>query len=160
MNKAEKQLQTPEQRIARYFSEDFKRKKVQEVDNNLTSVIEVSRTYQVSRTAVYAWLYKYSLLYKKGLKQVVEAKSDTHRIKQLQQQIKHLEQPVGQKQLKIEFLDKMIELTEQQYKIDIKKKLLPYPIRVLEASKRTKDQHESALSGNRNKQTSLPSVAW
>jgi len=128
MHKAEKQLQTPQQRIVRYFSEDFKRKKVQEIDNNLTSVTQVSSTYQVSRTAVYAWLYKYSLFYKKGLKQVVEAKSDTHRIKQLQEQIKHLEQTVGQKQLKIEFLDKMIELTEQQYKIDIKKKAtsLPY----------------------------------
>ena len=84
-------------RISRYFSEDFKRKKVQEIDNNLTSIAEVSRTYQVSRTAVYKWVCKYFLCYQKGLKQVLEAKSDTRKIKLLQEQIKALEHVVGQK---------------------------------------------------------------
>jgi transposase-like protein len=125
MNKTQEQRK--QQRIVRYFSEDFKRKKVQEIDNNLTSVTQVSSTYQVSRAAVYKWVYKYSLLYKKGLKQVVEAKSDTRKIQQLQEKIKHLEQSIGQKQLKIEFLEKMVDLTEEQYKIDIKKKATSLP---------------------------------
>ncbi len=126
MKKQETQNTTTQKRAYRYFSEDFKRKKVQEIDNNLTSIAQVSRTYQVSRTAVYKWVCKYSILHKRGLRQVVEAKSDTHKIQQLQERIKHLEH-IGQKQLKIDFLDKMIQLTEEQYKIDIKKKLLHYP---------------------------------
>jgi hypothetical protein len=40
----------------------------------------------------------------------------------MQERIKELERAVGQKQLKIDFLEKMIEITEQDLKIDIKKK--------------------------------------
>lgn len=128
MKEKETQNTTTQKRVYRYFSEDFKRKKVQEIDNNLTSIAQVSRTYQVSRTAVYKWVCKYSILHKRGLRQVVEAKSDTHKIQQLQERIKHLEQTIGQKQLKIDFLDKMIQLTEEQYKIDIKKKATSLPL--------------------------------
>ena len=47
--------------------------------------------------------------------------SQTHRIKELEQQIAQLEQAVGQKQIKIDFLEKMIELAKEHYDIDIKK---------------------------------------
>jgi hypothetical protein len=60
---------------------------------------------------------------KKGEKQVVETKSDAHKIKELREQIKELERVIGQKQLKIDFQEKMIELAEQTYDVDIKKKL-------------------------------------
>ena len=60
---------------------------------------------------------------KKQHKQIVEPKSDTKKIKALQDRIKELEQAVGQKQLMIDFKDKMIELAEQRYNVDIKKKL-------------------------------------
>ncbi len=60
---------------------------------------------------------------KKKHKQVVEPKSDTARIKALEERIKELERALGQKQLMIDFKDKMIELAEQRYNVDIKKKL-------------------------------------
>jgi len=60
---------------------------------------------------------------KKQHKQVVEAKSNTQKIKALEDRIKDLERVVGQKQLMIEFKEKMIELAEQRYNVDIKKKL-------------------------------------
>ncbi len=53
---------------------------------------------------------------------VLESDSDARKIAELKAQIKHLEQTVGQKQIKIDFLEKMIELTEEDLKIDIKKK--------------------------------------
>jgi hypothetical protein len=59
---------------------------------------------------------------KKKEKQVVESKSDTRKIAELQQKIKDLERLVGQKQVEVEFLNKMIELTEEDLNIDIKKK--------------------------------------
>jgi transposase len=60
---------------------------------------------------------------KKQIKQVVEAKSDTQKIKALEDRIRELERVVGQKQLLIEFKDKMIEIAEATYNVDIKKKV-------------------------------------
>lgn len=110
------------EQIQRYFSEDFKRKKVREIEQHLTRVVQVCREYQVSRSAVYKWIYQYSVMRKKGLKQVVEAKSDTAKITRLRDEAKELERLIGQKQIRIDFLEKMIELAEKEYGIDIKKK--------------------------------------
>ena len=107
----------------RYFSEDFKKKKVRELERKITSIPDICRTYSVSRTSVYRWIYKYSVMAKKQVKQVVEAKSDTQRIKALEARIKELERIVGQKQLLLEFQDKMIEIAETDYDVDIKKKI-------------------------------------
>lgn len=107
----------------RYFSDEFKKKKVREFENNLASVADICRTYSVSRTSVYRWIYKYSIMAKKQVKQVVEAKSDTKKIKALEDRIKELERVVGQKQLLLEFKDKMIEIAESTYGVDIKKKV-------------------------------------
>ncbi len=107
----------------RSFSEEFKKNKIRELERNITSVSDISRTYSVSRSAVYKWIYKYSAMAKKQVKQVVEAKSDTQKIKALEERIKELERIVGQKQLLLEFKDKMIEIAEATYNVDIKKKV-------------------------------------
>ena len=39
--------------VTRYFDEVFRRKKVEEIESNLTSIAEVSRTYQVSKTTLH-----------------------------------------------------------------------------------------------------------
>lgn len=108
--------------MQRYFSEDFRKKKVREIERNLTSVAQVSREYAVSRSGVYKWLYRYSTMRKKGLRMIVETKSDTAKIQHLREMLKEAEATVGQKQIMIDFLEKMIELAEQEYGIDIKKK--------------------------------------
>ena len=110
-------------RIQRHFSEDFKRSKVRELEKRITSIADICRTYEVNRASVYKWIYKYSAMAKKQVKVVVEAKSDTVRIKALEERIKELERIVGQKQLLLEFKDKMIEIAEETYGVDIKKKL-------------------------------------
>ncbi len=107
----------------RYFSEDFKKAKIRELERNITSISDICKTYSVNRSAVYKWIYKYSAMAKKQVKQVVEAKSDTQKIKALQERIKELERIIGQKQLLLEFKDKMIEIAEATYNVDIKKKL-------------------------------------
>jgi transposase-like protein len=107
----------------RYFSNDIKKKIVRDLERNFHSVGDVCTTYHVSRTSVYRWIFKYSSMAKKEHKQVVEPKSDTHRIKMLEDRIKELERIVGQKQLLLEFKDKMIEIAEADYGVDIKKKV-------------------------------------
>ena len=106
----------------RYFSSDIKKKIVKDLENNLATVSEVCKTYRVSRTSVYRWIYHYSAMAKKQHKQVVEPKSDTQKIKALEDRIKELERVVGQKQLLLEFKDKMIEIAEETYGVEIKKK--------------------------------------
>lgn len=110
-------------RINRYFSEGFKRIKVEEVEKNLTTIWEISKEYQVSRVAVYKWIYKYSNMRKKGVRQVVEIESDTRKLIGLNEKIRELERIIGQKQVLLDFREKMIELAEQEYKVDIKKKI-------------------------------------
>jgi transposase len=107
----------------RYFSNDIKKKIVRDLERNFNSVGDVCKTYQVSRTSVYRWIFKYSIMAKKEHKQIVEPKSDTQRIKMLEERIKELERIVGQKQLLLEFKDKMIGIAEATYNVDIKKKV-------------------------------------
>lgn len=114
---------TAEQRQNRYFSEEFKRQKVSDIEKKLFSVGQISRQYQVSRTSIHKWLEKYSPMRKKQEKMVYESDSDTLKIKQMQERIKELERAVGQKQLKIDFLEKMIEIAGEDLKVDIKKKV-------------------------------------
>ena len=107
----------------RYFSESFKQGKVREIERNLITVLQISKEYEVTTAAVYKWLYKYSLFRKRQIRQIIEPMSDSRKIEELRAKIKELEQLIGQKQIQLEFKDKMIEIAEEMYKVDIKKKL-------------------------------------
>lgn len=107
----------------RIFTEQFKRQKVQEIESKLTTVMQVSKLYGVTRNGVYKWLNKYSLYNKKGVRLILEPMSDSHKIEELQKRIRELERLIGQKQIELEFKEKMIQVAEQMYGIDIKKKL-------------------------------------
>lgn len=111
-----------DKRMSRNFSEKFKKEIVKRIENNEYSVREVSKLYGVSTTAVYKWVYKYSILYQKGYRQIVEPMSSTKKVKELQDRIKELERAVGQKQMKVDFLEKLIEIADDKLGIDIKKK--------------------------------------
>lgn len=49
--------------------------------------------------------------------------SSTDKVKKQEQRIRELEQLLGQKQIKIEFLEKMIELASEDLDYDIKKNI-------------------------------------
>jgi hypothetical protein len=53
---------------------------------------------------------------------IIETDSDTRQLLELKKKIAELEQIVGQKQILIDFKDKMIDLAEETYGVDIKKK--------------------------------------
>lgn len=114
---------TRQERQNRYFSESFKVKKVQEIERGISKIAEICKEYEVSNTAVRKWILKYSTMKKKTEKMVVESKSDTQTIIELKKQIADLERRLGQKQVQLDFKDTMIDLAEEIYKIDIKKKL-------------------------------------
>ena len=106
----------------RFFSEEFKIQKVKEIEQNQIGISELSCLYNVSRSAVYKWVFKYSLHLKKGVNQVIEMESESHKTKKLQERLAELERAIGQKQLKIDYLEKVIEFSSEELGEDIKKK--------------------------------------
>jgi transposase-like protein len=127
MSSKQKFTISTEERQRRTFSEEFKRKKVREIEQKITTIAEVSRNYQVRANSVAKWLAKYGNVKMKGVRIIVESESDTRRIQELERKVAELERMVGNKQILLEFQDKMIELAEQRYQVDIKKKCVPTP---------------------------------
>lgn len=115
-------VQPLEIRVRRSFSAEFRRKKVEEIECKISSVSEISREYQVTRTAVYKWIKQYSSSMKKKERLIVEEESDTRKLAILQQRIAELERLLGQKQIQLEFMEKVIDIAEETYHVDIKKK--------------------------------------
>jgi hypothetical protein len=72
--------------------------------------------------SLFKWIYKYSTFNDKGIRVVEMKKSSSLKLKELTNKVKELEQIVGQKQIKIDFLEKMIEIAEDEFSIPIKKK--------------------------------------
>jgi transposase len=119
-------LSTEERRM-RTFSEELKQKLVREIEQKKTTIAQISRQYEVRENTVSMWLKKYGMDKNQKVRTIVECESDTVKMLNYQKKIAELEQLVGQKQVVIEFQNKMIELAEQEYKIDIKKKLETKP---------------------------------
>ena len=53
---------------------------------------------------------------------IVEGQSDTRELLELKKKVAELERIIGQKQILLDFKDKMIDIAEEIYKVDIKKK--------------------------------------
>ncbi len=115
--------QSIKDRQRRTFSVSFKQKKVREIEQKITTVSQICKQYEVSSVAVYKWLSLYGDSYKKETKTIVELESDTRKLLEMKARIAELEQIIGQKQVQLDFRDKMIELAEEMYGVDIKKKL-------------------------------------
>jgi len=109
------------QRQVRVFSEELKRKKVKEIEQGLLRICDLSREWKVSRTSIHKWVKKYSLSYEKETRLIMESKSETIKVKNLKAAKKEIEQLLGQKQIQIEFYEKLIELINEEYGIDVKK---------------------------------------
>jgi transposase len=112
-------------RKQRYFSEVFKKSKVEELVNKEVTIQEICELYRVSRQSVYKWLYRYSPHHQKGTKQIVEMESETRRSKLLLERVAELERVVGRKQLTIDYLEKLIELAGSELGCDLKKTFGP-----------------------------------
>jgi transposase-like protein len=111
-----------QERRNRTFSEGFKKGKVKDIEEGLSTISEVCKAYEVSNTAVYRWLKAYGTNQEKKERMVVESQSDTHSLLLLKQKVAELERLLGQKQVLLEFQNKLIDLAEETYGIDIKKK--------------------------------------
>lgn len=106
----------------RIFGEKFKRARVEEIESGKASVSEVCRCYKVSSGAVYKWIYKYSSYLEKGKIQLIEMEGETRLALKQEERIKELEAALGRKQLEIDYLSKVLELSSLDLGVDLKKK--------------------------------------
>ena len=105
----------------RTFSNEFKKAKVQELIEKRLTIGELCRLYDVSRTSVYKWLYKYSKEYQRKSILVVQMESEGYKTQRLQQRVAELERVIGQKQMEIDFLNKLLEIGSDEMGFDLKK---------------------------------------
>ena len=110
------------ERRRRNFSDSFKIQKVRELETGKTKVSEICKQYEVTGTNVYRWMKKFGTMKDKKERLIVESESDTKQLLALKKKVAELERVIGQKQILIEFKDKMIELAEETYGVNIKKK--------------------------------------
>lgn len=105
----------------RQFSEQIRRKVVEEFRCGNYTVKELADLYHCSLTAIYKWIHKYSPADSPRITVIEMSESTDQKVKDLQEKIAELERMVGQKQIKVDFLEKMIELAEDEYDLDLKK---------------------------------------
>jgi transposase-like protein len=125
----------------RYFSEDFKKQKVNEIITRKITIREVSAIYDIAPKVLYDWLHKFSPEHQKQTKIVVEMQTEAEKTMFYKERVAELERLVGQKQIEIEFLTKMIELASEELQVDLKKN---YSTKLLNGS------------GNTSKKSLLP----
>ena len=127
VNRMKKNKAELEVRTNRCFSEEFKKSKVKELVQKQVTVTQLSRLYGVTRTAVYKWLYQYSADHERRGTLVVQMESESYKTERLQQRVAELERAIGQKQLEIDFLNKLLEVASDEIGYDVKKNFSPKP---------------------------------
>lgn len=112
-------------RQRRIFSEELKKKIVKDLISKRTTIGSVVSEHQVSGNTVYRWLYKYSPQHERRCTLVVQMESEELKSSELRKRIAELERIVGQKQLEIDFLNKLLEIGSSELGFDLKKSFNP-----------------------------------
>ena len=118
MNQSKQKLEIRERRV---FSEVLKKKIVKDLLSKRLTIKEVTIEHQVSHQSVYQWLYKYSPHHKPRCTLVVQMESEEQKKYELQRRVAELERIIGQKQLEIDFLNKLLEVGSKELGFDLKK---------------------------------------
>ena len=124
MRQIKSKLEIRERRI---FSEELKKKIVKDLIGKRTTIKTVALEHQVSYNSVYRWLYQYSPNHEQKCTLVVQMKSEELKNAELRQRIAELERVVGQKQLEIDFLNKLLEIGSSELGFDLKKSFSRQP---------------------------------
>lgn len=121
--KSDKKFQI-ESKYNRHFSEEFKRSKVKDLVSKKVRIKELCVLYSLSRATIYKWIYLYSDT-EKGTKTVVQMESEYVKNQELLARLAELERVIGQKQMEIDYLNKVFDLANEEVGYDLKKKYAP-----------------------------------
>lgn len=114
-------------RQRRIFSEDLRKQIVSSIENGEKSIRSASREYGVYTTTVYRWLNKYSRHLQSSPVMVVQMESESYKNKEYEKRIRELEAALGRKQLELDYLNKLLEIGQEELGIDLKKKSVTPP---------------------------------
>lgn len=105
----------------RQFSEQIKRQAVADFRSGKYTALELADLYHCHHQTIYNWIYKYSPGDFPCINVVEMSESTDQKVKTLHNKIAELERALGRKQIKVDFLEKMIEIAEDEYDLDLKK---------------------------------------
>jgi len=108
-------------RKQRKYSIEFKKRIVTDFEKGKFSVPQLERLHGVRNSLIYSWIYKFSTFNEQGFRVVEMKDSSNKKMKELETRLKELESVVGRKQIKIDYLEKMMEIAKEELNIDIKK---------------------------------------
>lgn len=123
----------------RYFSEAFKKEKIDEILSKKTTIKELSSLYEIKPGIIYRWLHKYSKVKLYGVKIHYEMETEEHKTLFYKDKVVELERIVGIKQIEIDFLNKLIEIASSELNVDIKKNFSTYRSNGSESTRQKKD---------------------
>jgi transposase-like protein len=108
-------------KMVRRFSEEIQRQTVSDIESGKCSVTQAGRELGVSVQSIYKWIYKYSRYLVKNKVMVIENQSEGYRTKELEAKIKELEAALGRKTIENAYLEKIIDLANEDLGTDLKK---------------------------------------
>ncbi len=113
---------TVEERRRRRFSEEFRKEQVRLIESGLRSIAEVSRLFEVKRSSVRRWLAKYGT---KELPEqiIIQTQAEVNRIKELEDQVTHLKQVIGEQQVKLLYFEELMSVAKERLGPDFEKKV-------------------------------------
>lgn len=135
MEKNQKSKDSP--KTIRHFSVEFKKQIIAQLDAKLISIAHIVRLYEVSAVSVCRWRQLYSKHYQKPTMLVIQMESEALKTKALLERNAELERIIGQKQLKIDYLEKLIDIASDDLKTDIKKNISTIHSTILSPTEKT-----------------------
>lgn len=110
----------------RTYSTAFKKEKVLLLESGKVSVLELSKIYEVSCTAIYKWKRKYGKDIP-GERLVIEKISEGQKNVELLKKIAELEQIIGKQQVSLLHMESIIECGSELLGEDLSKKYNSQP---------------------------------
>ena len=105
------------------YSEAFKQKIVEEIEQGKYSIAESKDIYDIKGSStIQNWIKKRGKNHLLGKVVRIEKPDERRKIKELEKEIKILKEALTAQTIRALGYEKMIELTEKRYKIEIKKK--------------------------------------
>lgn len=105
----------------RYFSEAFKKSKVDEILCQKITIKELSSLYEIKTAIIYRWIKQYSPVKQSGVKIHYEMESEEQKTLFYKERVAELERIIGVKQIEIDFLNKVLEIASDELNMDLKK---------------------------------------
>ena len=112
------------QREIKRYSLSFKQKVIGEIESGKLTINVARKLYGISgQTTVQKWIKKLGKLHLLNKVVRIELKDEVSKLKQLEKEKKELESALAQEHLKLIVYETLIEVTEEELGIDLKKNL-------------------------------------